>query len=254
MQRVARLGWVVQPNGSFRDAVDSFDIFTTHIDDIKHRISRSWGWIFTAEISHRKDFGGVQHVDLAATMNLLREFSATDQVYLRCSLDGTLFTQKDKKHFQEGNLGLCEFCGVADSPEHRVWRCPQFVDQREAFPKKFLPVLSDLPPCTLQHAWAFRPESYNQVAKALNQFEDVQTDAYRLPDLPVDSLDLFCDGTCRFPESKPLRIAAWAVTLASAGSNAFQNELVAAGWVPGHHQSAFRAELLGFSTCIDDRS
>lgn len=246
VSRVARLGWQLQPDGTFRDLLGQFDIFHTHIDDLKHRICLSWGWILTAELSHRKDFCGLQQADLATTHAILREFSSADQVYLRCSLDGTMITQKDRQHFQEGNMGSCVFCGAPDSPGHRVWHCPEFVSQRNAFPSKFVKCLPELPPCTLEHAWAFRPESFNKVARALNQLEDLPPEKYRLPACGSFALDLFCDGTCRFPESKPLRLAAWAVTMALPGGTAFDNELLAAGLLPGSHQSAFRAELLGF--------
>ena len=246
MSRVARLGWQLQPDGTFCDLLGRFDIFNTHIDDLKHRICLSWGWILTAELSHRKDFCGLQQADLATTHAILREFSSADQVYLRCSLDGTMITQKDRQHFQEGNMGSCVFCGAPDSPGHRVWHCPEFVSQRNAFPSKFVKCLPELPPCTLEHAWAFRPESFNNVARALNQLEDLPPEKYRLPACGSLALDLFCGGTCRYPESKPLRLAAWAVTMALPGGNAFDNELLAAGLLPGSHQSAFRAELLGF--------
>ena len=243
VSRVSRLGWTLQLDGTFHDSLGRLDIFQAHIDELKHRIGLSWGWVLTAELSHRQDFCGLQHADLTAAHAILREFSSADQVYLRCSLDGTMVTQKDRHHFQEGNTGACGFCGATDSPDHRIWHCPKFVQQRNAFPRKFLPCLRDLPPCTLQHAWPFRPESYNRVACALNQIVDVSPADYKLPASIPAVIDLFCDGTCRFPESKPLRLSAWAVTMALPG---FENELLAAGVVPGSHQSAFRAELLGF--------
>ncbi len=244
--RVSRLGWKLQPDGRFRDNIGFIDVFTTHIDDIKFRIALAWGWILTAELNHRKDFDGLQRVDLGTTGAILRQFSAADQVYLRCSLDGTMVTQKDRKHFQEGNLGLCAFCGAEDSSEHRVWMCPEFATIRKTFPTKYVECLQTLPPCTVQHAWAIRPQSYDKLAEQFEALSDLPPSAYKIPLVTSDYLDLFCDGTCRFPHAKPLKMAAWAVTMAHSKGNGYDNDLLAAGVVPGQHQSAFRAELFGF--------
>ena len=249
-QRLLRLGWELQADGTFLDSLGVFDIFLTHIDDIQFRIALAWGWILTAEVSHRKDFAGIQAVDLSTTRAILQEFFVSDQIYLRCSLDGTLVTQKDRKHFEEGNEGLCEFCGCPDSLKHRVWQCPAFQKQRDDFPSKFLPKIEDLPECTVQHAWAFRPKSYDLVANSLEALCDQSPSAYRVPCLMHDTLDLFCDGTCKYPKAKPLRYAAWAVTMAHPFGNGYDNDLVAAGLVPGQHQSAYRAELLGFKHAL----
>ena len=250
VQRLLRLGWELQADGTFRDPLGLLDLFTTHLDDIQFRISLAWGWILTAELCHRKDFEGLQAVDLSQTRAILQDFSPSDQVYLRCSLDGTMVTQKDRKHFQEGNEGLCEFCGCEDSLKHRVWHCQAFDDLRKIFPEKFLPILDELPECTTQHAWAIRPKSYDHVAQFLEELGDLPPSAYRLPQLQEGTIDLFCDGTCKFPKVKPLRIAAWAVTVAHSGGNGYDNDIVAAGLVPGQHQSAYRAELFGFKHAL----
>ena len=93
--RLERLGWKIVADGLIQDRWSAFDLFNENIDSLRARIAASWPWVFTAELSHRKDFEGIQWVDLPATSQLVSRFSIPDQVYLRCTLDGTLVTQKD---------------------------------------------------------------------------------------------------------------------------------------------------------------
>ena len=250
VDRLSRLGWSLQPDGTFCDSLGKIDVMVAHLDDLKFRIAIAWGWILTSELCHRKDFDGLQSANLGATCALLKKFSVADQIYLRCSLDGTMVTQKDRKHFQEGNMGLCPFCDQADSMEHRVWWCKEFDFIRKDFPSKFWPSIEVLPACTRQHAWAIRPGSYDEVVKQLESISDLPPSAYRIPKSPHTHLDLFCDGTCSSPDARPLRLAAWAVTIAHSQGGGYENDISAAGLVPGQHQSAFRAELYGFKHAL----
>ena len=251
VHRVSRLGWKVLANGQCQDSIGQFDLFTTHIDSIKARIAFSWGWIMTSEVSHRKDFQGIQYADLALIASLLPKFADADQVYLRCSLDGTMVTQKDRKHFEPNNEGNCPFCNKPDGYAHRVWDCEFFQDCRDVFPKDLVPHVEQLPKCSLEHAWPVRPASFDSLAAYFEQIPDLSPTAYRLEFCQHEVVDLFTDGTCQHPGMHPIRHAAWAVTVVLPSGNMFEKELIAAGVVPGHHQTAYRAELYGIKHALE---
>ncbi len=251
VKRLQRLGWRVQANGYFVDNIGAFDLFSTHIDSLKARIAFSWGWVLTSEVSHRKDFQGIQFADLAMVSSIIPKFADADQVYLRCSLDGTMVTQKDRKHFEAENDGSCPFCHHPDGYAHRVWDCEFFQDCRTEFPADLQPMLSQLPPCSLEHAWPIRPASFDELAGILQQTPDFDPSDYRLEFCQHDVVDLFTDGTCQYPTMHPIRHAAWAVTVALPEGNMFDNELIAAGGVPGLHQTSYRAELFGVKHALE---
>jgi len=65
------------------------------------------------------------------------------------------------------------------------------------------------------------------------------------------SCDLFTDGACLLPHEPPLRLAAWAVTIGRLDWNTLDHHVLAAGPLPGLHQTAFRAELYAAAVALE---
>lgn len=250
-RRLQRIGWEILASGCCQDELGPFDLFTTHVDSLKTRIAIAWGWILTGEVSHRKDFQGIQTADLAAVASIIPRFSDAGQVFLRCSLDGTMVTHKDRHHIDAEHDGSCPFCGLPDGYAHRVWHCDFFKDCRAEFPQDCVVEAMQMPPCSLEHAWPLRPDSFNRLARYLEAIPDLDPKVYRLDKCQHECVDLFTDGTCQYPTMHPIRYAAWAVTVVVSGESWLHNELVAAGAVPGHHQTAYRAELFGLKHALE---
>ena len=74
------------------------------------------------------------------------------------------------------------------------------------------------------------------------------------PGLGPEVLDLFTDGACAVPHDPKFRFASWALSLVLPGDNPMANQIVGAGHVVGHHQTAYRGEcqavLAAFQLCL----
>ena len=247
--RVHRLGWTVTTQGLFQDSVGAFDLFTCSLDAIKSRIAMAWPWVLLDAVSHRRDFQGIQEVDLGLTCQLLNlnQHSESDKIFLRCCLDGTMVTMKDRGHWDPQSDGTCPHCGKPDSYYHRAWECAWFEDCRQQVPDRFLQLVPSLPQCTSQHAWALAPPSKCRFWAELEKIPSFPPDQYSLEVAPWEVYGLFTDGSCCFPRDHNLRLAGWAVSMAQPWINRFESHIVAAGHVPGVHQTAFRAELLALT-------
>ena len=250
MVRLSRLGWQITPDGFVHDRWNAFDIFTENIDSLKLRVAASWPWVLTAEVSHRKDFAGIQYADLAATAHIVSTFSLQDQVYLRCVLDGTLVTQKDSWKWDSTKDGSCPFCGSQDGYFHRAWECKHFADLRVDLPNEFWNWLAQMPPCVTDHAWVLQPASFDHLAKNLLAIPELSINDFRLECCSGPVIDLFTDGTCSDPTNHVLRLASWAITVAQPSVHMLANELVACGHIRGLQQTSFRAELTAIAAAL----
>lgn len=244
VHRVARIGWTVTSLGFFRDELGSFDLFVMPVDEIKFRISWAWSWVLTDAVSHRKDFEGIHLVDVGLTKFLLDKYGESDRIFLRCSLDGTMVTQKDRGHWEPDNDGTCPYCGQPDGYAHRAWDCPWFSDCRSDIAEADLRHIAQMPQCVTQHAWAVKLPSQLRLLQALADIPIFDPSQYALNVAPWPVYDLFTDGSCVFPKDSALRLAGWAVCMAQPWMNLYESQVVAAGHVPGILQTAYRAELV----------
>ena len=252
ISRLHRLGWQVTADGLIRDRWNEFDLFTESIDALRTRISVSWSWIFTAELNHRIDFEGLQAVDLAATSSLVSSFSCSDQVFLRCTLDGTFVTQKDAWKWDDTKDGSCPYCQGIDGYYHRAWECPFFASARSHLTPQFWDWLSRMPRCVSEHAWVLRPESFDRLAQHLVCLPQPDIRDARLSCCVGSVVDLFTDGTCSDPQNHVLRLASWAITVAQPSLHLLANELVACGHVVGIATNSISSRIVCFRTCISN--
>ena len=69
-------------------------------------------------------------------------------------MDGTLFTNNARAHWQEGVSDRCPWCGAVDGNYHRAWECPGFADCRASVPDWILlRYVPSLPSSFRAHAW-----------------------------------------------------------------------------------------------------
>ena len=189
-------------------------------------------------------FQGLAAVDLSELYRSLAVFSPADQVFLRCHLDGTLFTQNARAKFKAEVSASCPWCSAKDGFHHRAWVCPHFAPCRAHLTPSQLEVLPSLPACLVDHGWPLLLPEWEVVAGML-----LRDDGFcrMSPACPPDKgicplLELFSDGTAAYPRDAKLRFAAWAVTMVSA-QGVLDNQLLMGGHVTGLIQSPFRAEL-----------
>ena len=183
-------------------------------------------------------------MDLPELYRSLSVFSAADQVFLRCHLDGTLFTQNAKAKFKTDTTSKCPWCPAKDGFHHRAWICPHFAVCRAHLTDDQRAVLPSLPPCLLDHGWPVLLPEWELYAGLLLKDDGLCRMSPVNPpcDCCSEVLELFVDGTAAHPTEVKLRFAAWAVTLVSK-VGILDNQLLMGGHVAGLCQSPFRAEL-----------
>ena len=250
--RVCRIGWQISSQGRFVDDIGEFSVFDSHIDAIRTRIALSWPKLLASEVSHRKSFAGMDRVDLAETARLLKKFNEVDQTYLQCALDGTMYTNYGKDHRKAAGDGahLCPFCAQVDGFHHRLWKCPEFRVERHNLIGSMVEEIQALPSCHSCHAWALKPESHLHLLQYFDAIQPFDPCRYRLDLCNEAKIDLFVDGSCYASTEVALRFASWAVTIAHWEGSPLDHSVIAAGWVAGIHQSAFRGELEAMSHAL----
>ena len=243
--RLRRLGWGVGSQGLVQDRLGSFSLMHVAWDELVLRLTLGWGHVLSQAVAHRPTFQGLEHVDLPELHNALQTFGAADQVYLRCHLDGTLFTQNGRAKFQEGTTSKCPWCPAVDGFHHRAWICPHFASCRQHLLPAQWAVLPALPACLVDHGWpVVLPEwevvvGFLQRDDGLCKLSPVEPPAQG----PSCGLELFIDGTCAYPQEVKLRYAGWAVTMVPGGVGTFDNRVLLGGHVRGLSQTPYRAEL-----------
>ena len=240
-RRLARLGWKLDDQGYFNDCVGSFSILTSHWDSIKRRITWSWPKLMAVELSHRQTFAGIQNADLEEVSAGLKRFCPSDQAYLRCNLDGTLFIDLDRPKEERSKHRVCAACGQADSFFHQHWECNALKSCRAGFP--FMHLLSSLPPCLVNHGWPIMSLAWIELQRHFDTLPDLTFDVSRVKWPLTTTLDLFVDGSCQMPKEPKFRFASWAITIATGQGSMWEHDVVAFGHVVGHHQTAYRGEL-----------
>ena len=197
--------------------------------ELLDRLARMWQLRVQQQLSTRHTFEGLESCDPLLTRKAFKSFPKSAQGLLRVAMNGTFFTCD----------ALCPFCGAPDSRRHRLLECPRFGCARDACEVNRHQLLA-LPPAQLLHCWApsfSGADSFRIALAALPmRFQDFH------PHREWHEYHLFVDGSCLRPDTPALRLASWAVTIASVGEIA-PPVVLADGLVPGLLQSAYRAEL-----------
>ena len=239
--RCRRIGWRLLPSGLFQDPLGSFNVLSLHWDSLQSRVVQSWPRLLAAELSHRASFDGLQFADIQELSMALREFGPADLVYLRSCLDGTLYIDLGKDKHERRSDTRCKLCGSQDSFFHRVWICPHFEQCRDGFQWRSL--IPSLPQSLTCHGWPLQSSAWAK----LQQWFDNPMPLVQLPRWPPglgpSVVDVFTDGACAVPRDPKFRFASWALSLVLPGDSPLDNQIIGAGHVVGHHQTAYRGEL-----------
>ena len=241
--RAESLGWRTTPDGLLSDEIGEFDFCEISIGSLQQRIAWSWPALIAREVAHRISFDGIQWADLGEVQQLFQVFSQTDQVYLRCAMDGTMYTRHGKQHWMQGDSHLCHWCREPDSYEHRLWKCSRFESCRKEIDPSVMQQVDVLPSCLKNHGWPVRSTAQVEFARALVAIPEMGRDDYQCDQCVGTSHDFFIDGACVLPTDRTCRLSAFAVTVAQPWISTWEHSLVVAGHVPGLEQSPFRAEL-----------
>lgn len=239
-----RLGWGIGSQGLVQDRFGIFSLMHAPWDEVVFRLKLNWGVVLGVELSHRPTFQGIDRVDLPEIHHALRQFGATDSVFPRCHLDGTLFTQNARARFQVDTSSACPWCASKDGFHHRAWVCPHFSSCRSHLTSQQLAVLPDLPACLRDHGWpVILPEWEVFAGLLLRDDRLFWMSPVCPPKLALDQCyELFVESTTAHPTDVKLRYAAWVVTVA-AGMGEWDNQVPLGGHVKGLCQSPYRAEL-----------
>ena len=92
-------------------------------------------------IAHRPIFAGIENVDFLELHRALKKYGPVDLVYLRCHLDGTLFTQDGRAKFTSRS----DFKMSLVPCHHRAWVCPHFQACRAHLTPEQLTAIESLP-------------------------------------------------------------------------------------------------------------
>ena len=151
----------------------------------------------STELSHRASFSGIQFADLDATARAIKQYGSADRVFIRCAMDGTLYTDTTKTKDQRHSNSACVFCGQIDGFYHRLCECDFFADCEKIF-------RGHISYRSCHHALLVMAGLYNRLLGI-----DCNSIFLTIPDLVLDVkwpdvaqdfvFDLFTDGTCLAP-------------------------------------------------------
>ena len=244
VDRVHSLGWKFAEGDKVVDSIGGFSLLRVSFPELVFRVSSAWTQVVASEVAHRSSFTGLAQSDPVATRRYMSTLSVSDQGLFRKALNGAHFTHDAVCHYSTSGATVCEFCGAQDSRYHRFWDCQVFASDRSHCTHAFWKILPELPQSLVQHGWAMRPSTCQRWFKAL---ENLQVPKVEHSPCPFSQssrwMDVFSDGSCLWPQSPYLRLAAWAIVQAHPSGDATRSQILMAGPVTGLLQSAFRAEL-----------
>eukprot|EP00435_Cladocopium_sp_Y103_P026527 s79_g6.t1 len=246
LSRIQQLGFTVEADGRLRDAFGCFCPHTVHLSELLLRVNLAWVPFVAEQVSHRAEFAGLAHADVAATQKALQRLSLSDRALLRLVLAGGFVTENTKAKWSD-QTEQCKHCGQRDSLRHRYWECPAYEVARRELAPDVLPVLDSLPSALALRGWSLHPST---MTRWLSYLGSIPSD---VPSLAVPlSLTawnhVFTDGSCLSPEVPSARLAAWSAVLASADQCPLG--VLGASVLPGLCQTAFRAELYALAVVV----
>ena len=214
---------------------------------VKDVLETSWMDQVAANVAHRKDCSGIEHIDIQLSRTWMK-YPLGEQALLLTQVTGVTFTRDCLSHAAGVEVSrACPLCGEEDSRLHRARDCEAVADLRGPF----LELLGgrSLPP----HTWAYGLWDELPVLREW-QAESCCLDwPFLVTSSCLERKFVFCDGSCLSPRFPRLAIAGGAVVLANSSGT---HDLVWAGLLPGLAQSSYRAEILALAvvfssfTCV----
>ena len=240
LHRLHEIGWSWEAGGFLTDHHGmSLHIQDSPIQLLTLRLREAWGFMIGGQVSDRKSFAGMQHVDLHMSHLFEDEWPPDQAGFLRAARNGTFFTRDAQVYSAKAPNKHCAFCGELDSVEHRHWDCPQFHAQRKHVSSADMHALLQLPECCRVRGWMTHSLAHLDFVRSLDSVPDT-TSRFGC-DAPLGPLHLFTDGSCANPGIAPIRLASWAVVVGCLDTQTFLP--VSSGGVCGGLQTIVRAEI-----------
>ena len=250
LSRLQDVQWQHVQKTVFRDQHGSLlDISQMPVQELDIRLRDAWWLMIAQQAAKRKDFAGIQNVDVALSFSNWKSHPPDAQGYLRVLMNGSQICAN--RHYADAETCQCKFCGEQDSVKHRHWECEGTAESRKQLRPDTLSRISELPPCTTLHGWAIMSahlQSFRSQLVAIPQ----TTHLFAFPpEMWRHSLgcDLFPDGSADHPRCPTTRIASWAVCIAH-WEDPEQYVQLSAGIVPGLCQTVLRAEISAMISCL----
>eukprot|EP00435_Cladocopium_sp_Y103_P012608 s4890_g3.t1 len=237
-----------------------FTIFWDHLalEDLKRMLAEAWQQSICRRLEHRKDFHGLQTVDVAVSFGSFKTHDMATSELVATIQDGTFCTNSVFSKYDPDKAATCAHCGSLDDLKHRCLECPRFSGIRSEHPRAVAewPLA---PRAFTDHGLVERNPFLLEHWRNLLMMEPTFERFFVQP-AGDGHHDVFTDGTCRHPKCKVKALAAWAVVESST------NQILSQGLVPGLVQSSDVAELcaalsalhwalrFGVSVCIHSDS
>ena len=251
-QRIEILGWAFTGQDMVSDDLGSFRLSCLNWAELCRRFQRSWHRFVHAQVAHRPDFAGFQHVNFGATRKCVNALSPFDQGVCRRNMNGSTLTNEHSCFWSSSGSHLCQFCQASDSLFHRYWECPESSDLRNQLSASALQVAALMPPASIIRSWQLQSTHTDDWWQYLTSLPSNAPDP--AIELPTNGpIDLFADGSAFWQNQPEFRLAAWSICLSKPPtimSSSWESNVVAAGPVAGLVQTSFRAELTAITFAV----
>ena len=252
LHRLKQLYWQWDVGGFFRDEWNSpIDLWDCPIQELAYRTADAWRYKIACEVSSRHTMIGLSQCNAAFTCETL-PVHTRDRAILRSALNGTFFTADHLKHRDTPGDTRCRFCLQEDSLRHRYWECPALDACREKMSRETRADIQCMPIATQLHGWFPAPSSlqpFRHMLDDLPSYDQCSISQGIDHGKHTGPVHYFTDGSCLRPADKFARICGWGVVRACP-DDMWSFEPIAAGCLPGRHQTVVRAELLAATSAI----
>ena len=217
--------------------------FDLGLDTMKILIAHFWQQTMCPKVAHRKDFHGLQDIDIECSFRSFKVTDAATAELIDTIQDGTFCTASVFSKFDPCRSENCQLCGCPDDLKHRCCDCPRFEEVRRRHAGA-LQRWTDMPRYFTDHGLVRQNPFLEDHWRFLLTMRD-ELETYHVHPTIGAHFDIFTDGSCRKPTSSTKRLAAWAAIVMTT------NQVLSCGFVPGLVQTIEVAELLSVLSVLN---
>ena len=232
------LAWTLHADGTVttQDGA-TFCLATISESVLRFLTQDAWAQHLARDLESRKDFDGLEGIDLPILRRALRHQEPQAQPCLDVLRDGTFVDPLLQRRFDMRHSVVCSLCGSTDSLDHRAMECRALHPVHEKHPDA-TSTWPLLPQALAHHLIPSRATAWGSFRSQL-MMEHEPVNWANSPSASSDQMvHLFTDGSALMPEIPELTLGAWAVVDASADLT------LASGYLNGLEQNNDRAELM----------
>ena len=238
-----QLGWYVQSPPWILDHDGCpFDFLHMSSGALQSVLEDAWTQRLGTELAGRNDFTGLVGLHWPPSRHEQR-LTALENACVNSLREGAFLTNHAQNKFDLIKGDLCKFCRQVDTIEHRCLDCPALATARQGH-EEAQQLWHILPQSLTHHLMPSRNPYHAERKRVLLQPEE-HVGQFEYVDTTLDArVDIFTDGSCEYPETPPLSLAAWALVSAT------HKRVLLSGPLPGFHQSINRAELFAIYMAV----